>query len=146
MMGVGSEPKIPAVVRMGDGTRYAGLISNFHPGGATLRLKEIDRGGSMVEIHDLDMYEVHAIFFVRELGLMRSHRKADPEDTIVPPGSQVRVLFEWGEAMEGVIDAPIGRRQGFFLKPTLRTGNLIAVYVARQAVARVEPLRLTAPA
>lgn len=146
MIGVGNEPRIPAVVRMGDGTRYAGLISNFHPGGATLRLKEIDRGGSMVEIHDLDMYEVHAIFFVRELGLMRSHRKSDPQEATMPAGSQVRVLFEWGEAMEGVIDGPIGRRSGFFLKPTVRTGNLIAVYVSRQAIARIEALRMTAMA
>lgn len=146
MIGVGNEPRIPAVIRMGDGTRFAGLVSNFHPGRATLRLKEIDRGGSMVEIHDLDMYEVHAIFFVRELGLMRSHRKPDPQEPALRPGAQVRVLFEWGESMEGVIDAPIGRRPGFFLKPTTRTGNLIAVYVSRQAVARIEAAPVTATA
>jgi hypothetical protein len=138
MIGVHSEPRIPAIVKMGNGQRYAGLVSNFHPGGATLRLKEIDRGGSMVEIHDLDMYEVHAIFFVRELGLLRSHRKADPEDAATPPGTPVRVQFEWGEVIEGVLDGPIGRRPGFFLKPTIRTGNLIAVYVSRQAVSRIE--------
>ncbi|MGH7564865.1 MAG: DUF6982 domain-containing protein [Gemmatimonadota bacterium] len=126
---------------MGNGTRYAGLVSNFHPGGATLRLKEIDRGGSMVEIHDLDMYEVHAIFFVRELGLMRSHRKGDPQHEVVPRGTVVRIQFEWGEVMEGVIDGPIGRRPGFFLKPTIRTGNLVAIYVSRQAVARMEASR-----
>ncbi|MGH7549453.1 MAG: DUF6982 domain-containing protein [Gemmatimonadota bacterium] len=135
---MGNEPRIPAIVRMGDGTRYAGLVSNFHPGGATLRLKEIDRGGSMVEIHDLDMYEVHAIFFVRELGLLRNHRKSDPKDEAVSQGNVVRVHFEWGEAMEGVIDGPIGKRPGFFLKPTVRTGNLVAIYVSRQAVARIE--------
>ncbi len=144
MIGVGNEPRIPAIVRMGNGTRYAGLVSNFHPGGATLRLKEIDRGGSMVEIHDLDMYEVHAIFFVRELGLMRSHRKSDPEGGAVPRGTLVRVQFEWGEVMEGVMDAPLGKRPGFFLKPTLRTGNLIAIYVSRQAVAKVEAATRTA--
>ncbi|MGH7571361.1 MAG: DUF6982 domain-containing protein [Gemmatimonadota bacterium] len=141
MIGVGNEPRIPAIVRMGDGTRYAGLVSNFHPGGATLRLKEIDRGGSMVEIHDLDMYEVHAIFFVRELGLMRSHRKVEPTSVTVQQGSVVRIQFEWGEVMEGVIDGPIGRRPGFFLKPTIRTGNLVAIYVSRQAVARIEASR-----
>jgi hypothetical protein len=144
MIGMGSEPRIPAIVKMGDGTRYAGLVSNFHPGGATLRLKEIDRGGSMVEIHDLDMYEVHAIFFVRELGLMRSHRKSDPGEAPVPQGTLVRVQFEWGETMEGVLDGPIGRRPGFFLKPTARTGNLVAVYVSRQAVSRIEVAQETA--
>lgn len=145
MIGVGNEPRIPAIVRMGNGTRYAGLVSNFHPGGATLRLKEIDRGGSMIEIHDLDMYEVHAIFFVRELGLMRSHRKSDPKKEPAPRGSLVRVQFEWGEVMEGVMDAPLGRRTGFFLKPTIRTGNLIAIYISRQAVARIEPADRGAP-
>ncbi|HKY61134.1 MAG TPA: hypothetical protein VJP59_08995 [Gemmatimonadota bacterium] len=134
----------PAVVVMGDGRRFAGLASNFHLGGASLRLREVDRGGSMVEIHDLDMYEVHAIFFVRELGLMRSHRKADPEDPPRPDGPVVQIQFVWGETMEGVLDGPVGTRPGFFLKPLLRTGNLISVYVSRQAVVRVEAAGATA--
>ncbi len=146
MIRVGNEPRIPAVIRMGDGRRYAGLVSNFHPGGATLRLKEIDRGGSMVEIHDLDMYEVHAIFFVRELGLMRSHRKSDPQEPAGPSGTVVRIQFEWGEIMEGMIDGPLGRRPGFFLKPITRTSNLIAVYVSRQAIARIDGAPMTATA
>lgn len=126
-----------AVVVMGDGRRYAGLASNFHPSGASLRLREVDRGGSMVEIHDLDMYEVHAIFFVHELGLTRSHRRADPEEPPRPDGPVVQVQFVWGEMMEGVMDGPLRTRQGFFLKPIVRTGNLISVYVSRQAVLRI---------
>jgi hypothetical protein len=92
----------------------------------------------MVEIHDLDMYEVHAIFFVRELGLMRSHRRGDPEDAPRPDGPVVQVQFVWGEMMEGVMDGPLRARAGFFLKPTLRTGNLASVYVSRQAVVRIQ--------
>lgn len=123
---------------MGDGRRFAGLASNFHPGGASLRLREVDRGGSMVEIHDLDMYEVHAIFFVRELGLMRSHRCPDPETPPAPNGPVVQVQFVWGETMQGVMDGPLRARAGFFLKPMVRTGNLVSVYVSRQAVVRIE--------
>ena len=126
---------------MGDGRRFAGLASNFHPGGASLRLREVDRGGSMVEIHDLDMYEVHAIFFVRELGLMRSHRRADPEERSRPEGPVVQVQFVWGEMMEGVMDGPLKTRAGFFLKPIARTGNLLSVYVSRQAVVRIAAAR-----
>ena len=126
---------------MGDGRRFAGLASNFHPGGATLRLREVDRGGSMVEIHDLDMYEVHAIFFVRELGLMRSHRRADPDRPLQPDGPVVQVQFVWGEIMEGVMDGPLRTRPGFFLKPVARTGNLISVYISRQAVVRIGAAR-----
>jgi hypothetical protein len=141
MLGPTTEKGHAAVVVMGDGRRFAGLASNFHPGGASLRLREVDRGGSMVEIHDLDMYEVHAIFFVRELGLMRSHRKADPEEPARPDGPIVQVQFVWGEMMEGALDGPLGTRAGFFLKPVVRTGNLIAVYVSRQAVVRIEAAR-----
>lgn len=126
---------------MGDGRRFAGLASNFHPGGASLRLREVDRGGSMVEIHDLDMYEVHAIFFVRELGLMRSHRRQDPETPPAPNGPVVQIQFVWGETMQGVMDSPLHARAGFFLKPILRTGNLVSVYVSRQAVVRIEATR-----
>ena len=90
-----------AVVVMGDGRRFAGLASNFHPGGASLRLREVDRGGSMVEIHDLDMYEVHAIFFVRELALMRSHRRAEP----VP--AKIGAFIAWLLA-HGIGGAPPG--------------------------------------
>ncbi|MGH7542916.1 MAG: DUF6982 domain-containing protein [Gemmatimonadota bacterium] len=138
MFGPSAEKGHAAVVVMGDGRRYAGLASNFHPGGASLRLREVDRGGSMVEIHDLDMYEVHAIFFVRELGLTRSHRKADPEEPPRPDAPVVQVQFVWGEIMEGVMDGGPRMRHGFFLKPVARTGNLISVYVSRQAVVRIE--------
>lgn len=134
-----------AVVVMGDGRRFAGLASNFHPGGASLRLREVDRGGSMVEIHDLDMYEVHAIFFVRELALMRSHRRPELDETPPVKGPVVQVHFVWGEMMEGVIDGPLGTRSGFFLKPVVRTGNLISVYISRLAVVRIEA-RHPAPA
>jgi hypothetical protein len=138
MFGPSAEKGHSAVVVMGDGRRFAGLASNFHPGGASLRLREVDRGGSMVEIHDIDMYEVHAIFFVRELGLMRSHRRADPEEPPRPVGPVVQVQFVWGEMMEGVMDGPLRTRPGFFLKPLVRTGNLISVYISRQAVVRIE--------
>ncbi len=141
MFGPSTEKGHAAVVVMGDGRRYAGLASNFHPGGASLRLREVDRGGSMVEIHDLDMYEVHAIFFVRELGLTRSHRKVDPEEPPRPDGPVVQVQFVWGEMMEGVMDGAPRMRHGFFLKPVVRTGNLISVYVSRQAVVRIEAAR-----
>ena len=141
MFAASAEKGHAAVVIMGDGRRFAGLASNFHPGGASLRLREVDRGGSMVEIHDLDMYEVHAIFFVRELGLMRSHRAPDPEEPPRPAGPVVQVQFVWGEMMEGVMDGPIRTRAGFFLKPVARTGNLISVYVSRQAVVRIGAAR-----
>jgi hypothetical protein len=69
---------------------------------------------------------------------MRSHRKADPEEPARPDGPIVQVQFVWGEMMEGVLDGSLGTRPGFFLKPVVRTGNLISVYVSRQAVARIE--------
>lgn len=136
------------VVRMSDGTRRKGVTSTFNPEKATLHLKEIDVGGNVVTIHDLDMQSVHAVFFVRDLALLRTSRHTSRDAPFTPPrlkadGKVLRVTFLWGEIMDGMTYDYSAASKGFYLfpmGPLNRAYNIERVYVTRKATARVEVL------
>lgn len=136
------------VVRMADGTRRKGVTNGFNPEKATLHLKEIDVGGNVVTIHDLDMQNVHAVFFVRDLAIVRTSRHTSRDAPFTPPtlrpeGKVMRVTFIWGEVLDGMAYDYQPGATGFYLfpmGPLNRAFNIERVYVTRKATARVEVL------
>jgi hypothetical protein len=143
-----STAKLNLVVRLSDGTRRKGVTNAFEPAKATLHLKEIDVGGNLVEIHDLDMQSVQAAFFVRDLAILRTSRQTNRDSPVTPPGlnpdgKMLRVTFSWGEMMDGMSYDYEPRENHFFLYPMgplNRAYNIEKVYVTRKATARVEVL------
>lgn len=136
--------KRPVVVVLGDGSRRKGFAEGFDAGKAFLRLREVDLGGQLVEIDEIDMHEVMAIFFVRDLAVHRTHRLLNPAPTLkgVMGEGRIRVQFIWGEILEGVVRERL-RGRGFFLVPSDASGrgtNILEAYVDRSAVAKLERL------
>jgi hypothetical protein len=140
--------KLNVVVQLNDGTRRKGITDAFNPKKSTLLIKEIDVGGNVVEIHDVDMHNVHAIFFVRDLAIMRTSRHTNRDAPVSPPaaaknGKRVRVTFVWGEVMDGVSPDVDKKTPWFFLfpmGPLNRAYNIHQVYISRKAAARIEPV------
>lgn len=136
------------MVVLSDGTRHKGMIDGFRPDRTSLRLQEVDHGGSMIEIHDIDMFDVQAVFFVRSLSLFRSYRLDEEVAPAAPSphdasGTRLRVQFVWGEVLDGVTYGPVKGRTGFFLYPSGslgRASNIERVYVSRRAVTKIERL------
>lgn len=136
------------VVRLSDGTRRKGVTNAFDPVKSTLHLKEIDIGGNLVEIHDIDMQSVQAVFFVRDLAILRTSRQTNRDASGAPPslnpdGKMLRVTFSWGEMMDGMSYDYDPNKQSFFLHPMgplNRAYNIERVYITRKATARVEVL------
>ena len=133
---------------LNNGTRCKGITGSFDPKNRTLLVKEIDVGGRLVAIHDLDMRTVHTVFFVHDLALMRTSRQESQSAQRVPPklpqnGTMLRVTFLSGEVIEGMSDDYQPRAKTFFLFPTgplNRAYNIKKVYISREATARVAVL------
>lgn len=136
----------PVVVVLGDGSRRKGIIDGFHPTRVRLRMQEVDLGGNMLEIHDLDMHDILAIFFVRDLAVHRTHRfvnRASPSpERPDSAGLRLRIKFVWGEVFEGVLyDQPQGRWGGLTVYPVSAVGrayNILRAYVTRAAIVRID--------
>lgn len=147
MKRAGSAKKESMVVILEDGSRYKGISDNFKPGRAFTRLKEFDLAGNLIEIHEIDTREICVAFFVHDLAIQRTHRViargANRPSVPKNGGRRVRVTLTWGEVIDGVVrDNELGRHW-FYLRPLTpaeRTFNIEKVYIARQAVAKIEPL------
>jgi hypothetical protein len=133
-------------VLLSNGTRCKGIIDSFDPKNRTLLVKEIDVGGSMVAVHDLDMQSVHVVFFVHDLALMRTRRLEDENAPKVSPkprqkGKMLRVTFLWGQVIEGMSYDYEPRAKDFFLfpdGPLNRASNIKKAYISRRATTSVE--------
>ncbi len=143
-----SKAKHNVVVHLNDGSRRKGVADAFDPSRASFLLKEVDVAGNMVAVHDIDLQNVQAAFFVRDLALMRTSRHTYRDAPVTPPrlaadGKRLRVTFTWGEVMDGMSYDYEPRVMGFFLYPLgplNRAYNIEKVYIARKATARVEML------
>ncbi|HUP00668.1 MAG TPA: hypothetical protein VM737_04000 [Gemmatimonadota bacterium] len=139
-----SASRRPVVVVLSDGTRHKGVADAFDGAKAFLRLREVDIGGQLLEIHEIDMHEVLAVFFVRDLAVHRTHRLLNPTPAPQPgtDGARIRVQFVWGEILEGVVRDKFQGR-GFYLIPqgaSARAKNIVEAYISRSAVAKLESL------
>lgn len=135
------------VVYLNDGTRRKGIVDQFNPNQTTMLIKEIEISGNVVEIHDIDMRNVHAIFFVRDLALMRTSRHTSREITETPgatkPGKRIRVVLVWGEVLDGVSPNYDENARWFYLFPDgmlNRAYNIKSIYITRKATTRVEEM------
>lgn len=143
-----SVAKYNLVVRLADGTRRKGIANSFDPDKSILVLKEIDVGGNLVDIHDIDMQNVQAVFFVRDLAILRTSRQTNRDAPVTPPsldpdGKMLRVTFTWGEMMDGMSYDYEPNQAMFYLHPMgplNRAYNIEKVYITRKATARVEVL------
>lgn len=137
--------KEKVVVVLDDGTRFRGVVENFRPERATLALKELDWGGQLVQIHDIDQRKVAAIFFVRDLGLIGDSggsSKGVPEE-VRESGDLRRVTFKWGEKVEAWVDVIDAGKRWMYLYPTEgsdRSENIDRIYATGSAVADLQPL------
>lgn len=133
-----------------DDSRLKGIVEDFRPERSRLALKEVDRGGHIRQIHDVDMGHVMAAFFVRDLAIWQDKpvpvseiQRSDESGTAGDPGQPVRVTFIWGETLEAHVQDSDPRRRWFFLRPRETSGraaNVERVFVTRRAVAAMEPI------
>lgn len=139
--------KLNVVVYLNDGTRRKGVTEAFDPRKSILLVQEIDVAGHVVAIHDVDMPSVRAVFFVRDLALMRtsrlSARDGDPQPVHEPrPGARlVRVSLVWGELVDGYTYDYDPKGRGFNLYPAgplSRAHNILRIWVSNKAATRVE--------
>lgn len=143
-----AKTKHNVVVHLNDGSRRKGVADTFDPSRASFLLKEVDVAGNMVAVHDIDLQNVHAAFFVRDLALMRTSRHTYRDAPVTPPrlapnGKRLRVTFTWGEVMDGMAYDYEPQAMGFYLYPMgplNRAYNIEKVFVSRKATARVEML------
>ena len=86
------------------------------------------------EVREINVREAKAVFFVRTFDGDLNHRALHfHENAPVMEGLWVRVRFEDGEAIEGLIsntyDHVLG--EGFFMMPTDPNGNNRLIYVVK---------------
>lgn len=135
------------VILREDGDRLRGFSHDFYPGKPRFHFHEMAASGDIVETRELDLEEIHAIFFVRDFGFDRDRRYTADDapafpDSPPPAGARrLRVTCVWGEVMEGVTYEYEPGRAGFFLFPTApedRVHNLERAFLTAGAIAAVD--------
>lgn len=140
----GARPAYPVVVLTKDGARKKGVAGPFDPRGASYVVREVGVGGLVVDIHDISVPNIEAVFFVRDLGLLRTSRETIARSPVSPPsGTRLRVTLRHGETIEGVSPGYDPHARGFLLYPDgprNRSSNVASVYIVRIPALRVEVL------
>lgn len=140
---------IKIVVLLKDGSRRKGVADRFDPERPFLLLRQVDADGQPTGFVDIEMRDVRAAFFVRDLALGRTSRHTMHDAPFQPPlpdatnGTMVRARFGWGEVMDAVIydyepDAP-----WYFMHPhgpLNRAYNLDRLFVTRDAIREIKVL------
>lgn len=140
---------IKIVVLLKDGSRRKGVADRFDPERPFLLLRQVDADGQPTGFVDIEMRDVRAAFFVRDLALGRTSRHTMHDTPFQPPlpaatnGTMVRARFGWGEVMDAVIydyepDAP-----WYFMHPhgpLNRAYNLDRLFVTRDAIREIKVL------
>ncbi len=141
------------VVLLEDGRRLKGTADVFDPEKPFLLLRRVDVEDHVLGFLDIEMKDVVAAFFVRDLALDRTSRQTanDPEVEADLPdpsgGTTIRLRFSWGEVLDGVVYDYDPAADWFFLFPVgmlNRASNNERVFVTKKALAATEVL--TAPA
>lgn len=135
------------VLVLEDGSRVKGVTTRFQPGVCrTIRIRETDPAGRLVETHDIPARSVLAAFFVHDLARWRSHRKGSPRRVFEPSsgsGDQGRLVvltMLWNERLTGAI-RPVGDDQRWFeFLPidTERSSNIRRAVISRRAILEIE--------
>ena len=141
------------VVLLEDGRRLKGTAEVFDPEKPFLLIRKVDLKGNVLGFLDVEMTDVVAVFFVRDLALDRTSRQNanNPQteaDLPDPSGATtVRIRFSWGEVLDGMVYDYDPSADWFFLFPVgmlNRASNNKRVFITKKALAATEVL--TAPA
>ncbi len=126
------------VVRFADGRIEKGFTRDFFPNKSTFHLISPDDPGS---IQDVDVRDLKAVFFVRDLEGNPSHidRKGfDPDVRVI--GKKLRITFKDGEVFYGISQAYHPEGPGFFVTPVDPDSNNIRAFIVNSAVDSAEVL------
>lgn len=103
----------------------------------------------MVRTHDVDVHQVLAAFFVRDLALFQDtpvragEIAPERESGDTASGRSIRATFVWGETMDVVIRDQDPRRRWLVLQPLEASGraeNVERIFATRRAIAALAPL------
>ena len=133
---------------------YAAQYGNFHHARATLN--EAAGGGLATcavcgscaarcahdvdiarKIEELKVEGIKAIFFVKDLGGDKGHKKTY-EDNVPGGGKKIQVEFHDGETIVGYVLGYSPERQGFFMTPADLEGNNLRIYAVAAAVKKTQ--------
>lgn len=143
--GVAVAEKVVLVLE--DGSRVKGVTTRFQPGIArTIRIRETDPAGSLVETHDIPAGSILAAFFVHDLARWRSHRKGSPRrvcESSSGNGDRRRLVvltMLWNERLTGTIRPVSDDERWFELLPvdTERSSNIRRAVISRRAILEIE--------
>ncbi len=122
------------VARYRDGRMVKGSTADFLPTKEMFHVAP-EAGGAPVAVQ---IRELKAVFFVRDLDGHPEHRKTNDFDPAKPPiGRKIRVTFFDGEVLVGTTQAYQPGRPGFFLVPADPASNTERCYVVGAATTDV---------
>jgi hypothetical protein len=115
------------VARFKDGSILKGTTRDFVPDEQILNIKVINGG-----IEKIDITELKAIFFVKDLKGDESHKK-QYKDVDLWGGQKVKVEFTDGEIILGYSSNLSTGKYGFFITPADNKGNNEQIFVIKSA-------------
>ena len=120
------------VIKFKDGTLSKGKTSDFFPNKTKFHLEAVDG-----EIAEVDIEELKAVFFVKDLGGDKNH-KYEYSDEIAGGGRKIKVVFSDGETVIGYTLGYSPDRQGFYVTPADIKGNNERIFVVKSATREIE--------
>ena len=122
------------VARYRDGRMVKGSTADFLPTKEMFHVAP-EAGGAPVAVQ---IRELKAVFFVRDLAGHPEHRKTNDFDPAKPTiGRKIRVTFADGEVLVGTTQGYQPGRPGFFLVPADPASNTERCYVVGAATTDV---------
>lgn len=115
------------VARFKDGSALKGTVRGFVPDEQILNVKVINGG-----IEKIDIRELKAIFFVKDLKGDESHKK-QYKDVLLWGGQKVKVEFTDGEVILGYSSNLSTGKYGFFMTPADSKGNNEQIFIIKSA-------------
>ena len=115
------------VARFKDGSILKGTARDFVPDERILNVKVINGG-----IEKIDITELKAIFFVKDLKGDESHKK-QYKDVDLWGGQKVKVEFTDGEVIMGYSSNLSTGKYGFFITPADNKGNNEKIFIIKSA-------------
>ncbi len=124
------------VARLMDGRVFKGVTEDFHPGDESIAVKVTD-GPWKGEKITVEVSDLKAIFFVRDLGGNRDYREKKLIFPADAPGQKVTVTFRDGETIRGTAMGLNLGLNGFFLFPADANSNNRRIFIVRAALRNI---------
>ncbi len=126
-----------AVARFADGRVLKGTTADFLPGRDVFHMNLVPAPLAATP-HAVNVDELKALFFVKDLDGDSHHTESDEFDPVRPPaGRRIRVVFADGEVLVGVTNGYRPERPGFFLEPADPDCNTERCYILTAATREV---------